>query len=207
LTEGLSLDDLQVLHVSIKPYGCCRYCHGIIDAVLALRAEHRLDPADVASMRVGVLSGGWSLIADPPERVREPRNVVDAQFSAPYAAAVALARGRAGLAEFSDETLRDPTIRGLTARAECYRDASLDAPYPRQWPAAVEIRLRDGRVVSRRIEHALGEPENPVPRDALVARFVEMVADRLAENDARALAEGILTLACAPDLALLDALA
>ena len=207
LTEGLSLDDLQVLHVSIKPYGCCRYCHGIIDAVLALRAEHRLGPADVASMRVGVLSGGWSLIADPPERVREPRNVVDAQFSAPYAAAVALARGRAGLAEFSDETLRDPTIRGLTARAECYRDASLDAPYPRQWPAAVEIRLRDGRVVSRRIEHALGEPENPVPRDALVARFVEMVADRLAENDARALAEGILTLASAPDLALLDALA
>lgn len=207
LGEGLSLDDLQVMHVSIKPYGCCRYCHGIIDAVLALRAEHGLRAEDVAGIRVGVLSGGWSLIADPPERVREPRNVVDAQFSAPYAAAVALARGRAGLAEFSDEALHDPTIRGLTARAECYRDPSLDAVYPRQWPAAAEVRLRDGGVVTKRIEHALGEPENPVPRDALVTRFREMVADRLTERDATALADRILALADASDLSFLDALA
>ncbi|MDE3194595.1 MAG: MmgE/PrpD family protein [Chloroflexota bacterium] len=206
LTEGLSLDDLQVMRVSIKPYGCCRYCHGIIDAVLALRAEHGLRPGDVAGMRVGVLSGGWSLIADPPERVRDPRNVVDAQFSAPYAAAVALARGRAGLAEFSDETLRDPVVRGLTSRAECYRDAALDAVYPRQWPAAAEIRLRDGRVVSKRIEHALGEPENPVPRDALVARFVEMVADRASSSAAHDLARGILALEAAPDLSVVEAL-
>lgn len=207
LTADLSVDDLQVMHVSIKPYGCCRYCHGIIDAVLALRAEHGLCPEDVASIRIGVLSGGWSLIADPPERVRQPRNVVDAQFSAPYAAAVALVRGRAGLAEFSDETLHDPTIRGLTARAECYRDPSLDALYPRQWPAAAEIRLRDGRVLAKRIDHALGEPENPVPRDALVARFVEMVSDRLSGKDAVGLADRLLALVAASELSLLDALA
>ncbi|MBI4513022.1 MAG: MmgE/PrpD family protein [Gemmatimonadetes bacterium] len=70
--------------------------------------------------------------------MRAPRNVVDAQFSAPY---VALARGRAGLAEFSDETLTDPEVRGLAARAVCYRDRSLDAAYRKSWPAAVEIRL------------------------------------------------------------------
>jgi len=196
LLEALSADDLQVMHVSIKPYGCCRYCHGIIDAVLELRAAHRIAPEDVASMRLGVLSGGWPLIADPPERVRDPRNVVDAQFSAPYAAAVALVRGRAGLAEFGEEALRDPRVRALLPRIECERDPSLDAEYPRRWPAAVALRLRDGRVLHARIENALGEPENPVPRDALVARFVEMVA----RPDARLVAERVLGLADERDL-------
>jgi len=202
LTDDLSVSDLQVMRVSIKPYGCCRYAHGIIDAVIALRAAHGIAPGDVASMRLGVLSGGWSLIADPPERVRDPKNVVDAQFSAPYAAAVALARGRAGLAEFSDETRRDPTVRALLERVECVRDASLDREYPRRWPASVEIELRDGRRLRGRVEHALGEPENPVPREALVERFVEMVA----LPDARALAQRILALSEARDLSVVDEL-
>ena len=203
LLEGLSTGDLQVMHVSIKPYGCCRYAHGIIDAVLALKKDHGLSPDDVAEMRLGVLTAGWPLIAEPAERVKAPRNVVDAQFSAPYAAAVALARGRAGLAEFGDDALRDPTVRALTARSECVADPSLDAEYPRRWPAAVEIRLRDGRVLRHRIEHALGEPENPVPRDALVARFVEMTG----RPNGREIAERILTLHAEPDLRVLDELA
>jgi 2-methylcitrate dehydratase PrpD len=200
--DGLAIEDLQVMRVSIKPYGCCRYAHGLIDAALALRAEG-LRPADVASMRLGVLSGGWALIADPPERVRDPRNVVDAQFSAPYAAAAALVRGRAGLAEFSDETMRDEQIRSLLPKMECYRDDDLDAAYPRQWPAAVEVRTNDGRVLRRRVAHALGEPENPVPRDALVERFVEMVA----RPSARQVADRILTLEAERDLRVLDDLA
>jgi 2-methylcitrate dehydratase PrpD len=203
LLEGLSADDLQVMHVSIKPYGCCRYAHGLIDAVLALRAAHGIRPDDVRAMRLGVLSGGWALVADPPERVLDPENVVDAQFSAPYAAAVALVRGRAGLAEFGEEALRDQEVRSLLARTECVRDASLDAEYPRRWPAAVEIALSDGRVLRHRVEHALGEPANPVPRAALVERFVEMVA----RPGAREVAERILTLAAERDLRVLDELA
>jgi 2-methylcitrate dehydratase PrpD len=83
------------------------------------------------------------------------------------------------------------------------RDPSLDAEYPRRWPAAVEIRLTDGRVLRKRIEHALGEPDNPVPRDALVERFIEMVAT----SGARGVADRILTLAAEADLRVLDALA
>lgn len=200
LLEGLDVEDLQLMHVSIKPYGCCRYCHPIIDAVLELRRAHRIRPADVASLRLGVLSAGWSLIADPPERVRDPRNTVDAQFSAPYAAAVALARGRAGLAEFREEALADPEVRSLLAHVECVRDDSLDAEYPRRWPANVEARLVDGRALHARIEHALGDPENPLPRAALIDRFTELVGT----PDSASLAERILSLERASDLSVLD---
>lgn len=227
LTEGLGDDELQVMRVSIKPYGCCRYSHGLIDAVLALRREHfavasrggaagaddttgaiaKARPEDVERIRLGVLSGGWGLIAEDIERKRDPRNVVDAQFSAPYAAAVALVRGRAGLAEFTPDAMADPRIRALMSRTDCFRDPSLDAEYPRRWPALVEIRLRDGQVLRKRIEHALGEPEDPVPREALVERFVEMVRGRLDERAARGVAARILRLHAPHDLAVLRELA
>jgi len=240
LAEGLGEAELQVMHVSIKPYGCCRYSHGLIDGMLALRAEHfggaktgngahaSLD--DIEQIRLGVLSGGWPLIAEGIERKRDPRNTVDAQFSAPYAAAVALVHGRAGLREFEIASrdaatgeLRpgDARTRALMERTVCHRDPSLDAAYPKSWPAAIEIRLRDGRLLRTRVEHALGEPENPVKREALIERFVEMVVAvpessgfapfpqlrGIPEPQARAVAERILHLDQEPDLAVLAVLA
>jgi 2-methylcitrate dehydratase PrpD len=187
-------DPLQIMRVSIKPYACCRYNHGLIDCVLQLKRDHAFAPADVAAIRLGVLSGGALLVAEPMEQKRSPQNVVDAQFSAPFAAAVSLVRGAAGRAEHSTSNLADPLIRSLMARTDCYRDPALDAPYPYQWPAAAEIILKDGRRFATRIEYATGEPENPVPREGLVAKFVSLVDHLLPEEPARQLAERILQL-------------
>ena len=76
------------------------------------------------------------------------------------------------------------------AATDCYRDAELDAVYPRQWPAAAELTLRDGRVLKAAMPHATGEPENPVPREGLVAKFVSLVE----RADGQELAERILRL-------------
>jgi 2-methylcitrate dehydratase PrpD len=184
----------QILRVSIKPYACCRYNHGLIDCVLQLRREHGIVPENVLGIRLGVLGGGALLVADPIEQKRVPTNVVDAQFSAPFAAAVALARGAAGYAEYAQANVDDPTIRALMARTECYRDPALDAAYPIQWPAAAAIALRDGRTVTTRVEYATGEPENPVPRAALVDTFVSLVGNLLPPDWARELADRILRL-------------
>ena len=193
LTQDLGRP-LQVMKVTIKPYACCRYTHPLIDAVLALRAEHRVSPEDVERVRLGVLSGGALLIADPIERKRDPANVVDAQFSAPFGAAVALVFGRAGLAEHSDAALADSRVRSLMSRTDCVRDAALDATYPAKWEGWAELALRDGRTVRKDIEFALGEPENPVSREALVERFVELAGSRMESAAARALAAQLLRL-------------
>src|SRR5713226_1214734 len=172
---------LQVMRVSIKPYACCRYNHGLIDCILQLTQDQPIEPGDVERIRLGVLSGGAVLVADPIEQKRAPQSVVDAQFSAPYAAAAALVFGTGGIDAYTPERLSDPQVRDLMARTDCYRDPSLDAPYPRQWPAAAEIHLRDGRVLSTRVEFATGEPENPVRRDALVSKFVSLTSDMLGD--------------------------
>ncbi|HUG04927.1 MAG TPA: MmgE/PrpD family protein [Candidatus Limnocylindria bacterium] len=170
-------DDWALMDVSIKPYACCRYNHGLIDGVLRLADEHRIVPADVARIRLGILSAGAILVSEPIEAKRAPRNVVDAQFSAPFAAAVALTRRAAGLAEYTQANVEDAVIRGLMARTECVRDEALDTEYPRRWPSWVEIELRDGRTVRARVDDATGEPANPLTREGLLTKFRELAAD------------------------------
>jgi 2-methylcitrate dehydratase PrpD len=191
LLEGLG-ETLQVMRVSIKPYACCRYNHGLIDCMLELRAQHAFSLDDVACVRLGVLSGGALLVADPIEQKRAPLNSVDAQFSAPYAAAAALVFGSGSIDVYTPEHISNGVVRSLMSRTECYRDPSLDVAYPRQWPAAAELVLRNGQVLATRVEYALGEPENPVSRDALVAKFESLAADSVANP--LALAERILTI-------------
>ncbi len=197
----------QIDTVSIKPYGCCRYIHGVIDCVMALRERHDIDPAEVEKIRVSVSSAGLSLVAEPAEQKKNPQNVVDAQFSTPFGAAVALANGAADLNQFTQDNIDDATIRELMSRTECYTDPAIDAAYPLQWLAAAQIELRDGRTVATQIEHAMGEPQNPVRREQLIEKFVMLtepvlggdteVADlaaRLVELDSEADLESVMRL-------------
>ncbi len=190
----------QLETVSIKPYGCCRYIHGVIDCVMTLRREHDINPDDVIKMRVSVLSGGASLVAEPAEQKRNPKNVVDAQFSTPFGAAIALVHGAADLNQFTPANITDTTVRDLMARTECYSDPAFDAVYPQQWPAAVQIELRDGHTVSTQIEHATGEPQNPVKREQLIGKFVMLTEPVLGAADAGTLALRIVELDAEADL-------
>ncbi|HKY52398.1 MAG TPA: MmgE/PrpD family protein [Candidatus Limnocylindria bacterium] len=176
-------DDWALMQVSIKPYACCRYNHGLIDGVLKLAAEHRIVPQDVARIRLGVLSAGAVLVSEPIDAKRVPRNVVDAQFSAPFAAAVALTHRAAGIAEYIQENVDDDEIRGLMARTDCVRDDSLDAVYPTHWPSWVEIELRHGRTVRTRVDDASGEPANPITREALLRKFGELAGDVIGRHE------------------------
>jgi 2-methylcitrate dehydratase PrpD len=208
LLAGLG-EHLEIMKVAIKPYGCCRYNHGLIDGMLQLRTEHELRPDEVAAIRLGVLSAGAPLVAEPIARKRNPRNVVDAQFSAPFAAALALVRGAATADEYSEAAVADPTIGSLLARTTCVRDPELDAVYPERWPAWVQLDTRDGRTLSAHVEFATGEPENPVGREALIEKFVSLAADVVGrgssdsgelQSAAHSLADQILGLARAPDV-------
>jgi 2-methylcitrate dehydratase PrpD len=164
-------DGYELCRTSIKPHACCRYMQGPIDAVLALRAAHAIDPATVERIEVGMLAAGFAIVCDPAEAKRRPTSVVDAQFSLPFGVAVALVRGVASPAEFAVETFTDPAVQRLLPRIEAARDASLDAVFPRAWPCWVRIRLAGGRTLEMRVDHPRGDPENfPSPAE-LDAKF------------------------------------
>jgi 2-methylcitrate dehydratase PrpD len=95
-----------------------------------------------------------------------------------------LVKGRAGLAEFTDEAVQDPIVLDLAAKVHYDLDLTID--YPRQFAGHVRIRLKDGRVLEDRQDHPRGGPDFPMTREELEAKFrgnasLFMPADRIDE--------------------------
>ena len=167
--------DFAIMDVALKPYACCRYMHGPIDCLLAIRDKHQPDPEQIARIHCGVLTGGRGLIADPIEQKRQASTIVDAQFSMPFGAAIALITGQAGMAVFTEAWLHDPKVHALMQRVDCYADPELDHVYPTEWRAAARVEMIDGRTLSETVRYPLGDPHNPLTWEQLEVRFHELV--------------------------------
>ena len=168
-------DELAIMRVSLKPYACCRYMHGPIDCLFDITRRHQLDPQRIARIACSVLTGGRGLIADPIEQKRQVSNIVDAQFSMPYGAAIAVLTGKAGLSVFTDEWIQHPQVRELMQKVDCYTSPELDDYYPAEWRASASITMDNGTQYSARVRYALGDPHNPLSWEQLAARFHELV--------------------------------
>jgi 2-methylcitrate dehydratase PrpD len=98
-----------------------------------------------------------------------PPNGYAAKFSLPYLIGVILVKGRAGLAEFTDEAAGDEAVLGVASRVSYEVDPSID--YPRQFIGHVAIHLHDGRVLEERQDRPRGGPDLPMSQEEIEAKF------------------------------------
>ena len=171
--EGIGTQ-YEILRTSIKPHACCRYMQPPIDAILKVVKENDLPPEKVEKVRVGILLAGARLIAEPLEEKYIPQSIVDAQFSMPYGAAVAILYRKAGLDEFQLSKIRSEEVKRMMRRVECVKDPDLEKTFPKQWCATAEIFTKDGKRYFTRVEYCKGDPENPLSWDELVAKFHDL---------------------------------
>ena len=171
--------EFQLPRTSIKAHACCRYKQAPIDGILQLMQAHGLHERDIREVTIGVLSAGWDIIVTPEDQKRNPQSVVDAQFSMPYGAAVALVRGRASPDEYTPSAIDHPGVRRVMEKVICRRDSALDTEYPARWPATIAIMTQDGRRLFTRVDYPKGDPENPLSSAELVAKVTTLTRDRL----------------------------
>ena len=118
-----------------------------------------------------MLSAGMGLVSEPIDAKRNPKSVVDMQFSMPFGAAVALTHGRASLVEYQDGMPDNPQVRHVMQRVRSITDPGLDALYPKQFPAWAEVDTTDGRTHRSEINYPKGDPENPVTWNEMRDKF------------------------------------
>jgi 2-methylcitrate dehydratase PrpD len=175
ITDGLG-QSFEIMRTSVKPHACCRYMQGPIDAILDIVQTHDLKPEQVTNIEVAVLEAGWTLVAEPRAQKYKPQSVVDAQFSMPFGAAIAVLHRRAGLDEFTAENAQSTRVRSLMGRVTLVKDIRLDRNFPKEWNARVTIFLDDGRQYENFIQHPKGDPQNPLSWEELVAKFASLAS-------------------------------
>lgn len=166
----------HILKTSVKPHSCCRYKQGSIDCVLKIMQENELDPGDIEKVTIGVLTAGFPLVAEPIDKKQHPKSIVDAQFSMPFGAAVAMLYGKAALNEYTLENVQAKRVISLMEKISCVKDKDLDAEFPKKWPAWAKILTTKGQTFSAAVEYPKGDPENPFTWDELIEKFNGLTA-------------------------------
>jgi 2-methylcitrate dehydratase PrpD len=154
-----------------KPYPSGFVFHAVIDAALAIRRDLGLSADDVAS----VLVEGDQLLLDRGDRpVRTER---DARVSIQHAAAIALARGRAGVEDFSMAAVNDPVLAALRGRVSARLSPGMATA-----AATVTVTARDGRQQTVHVEHAKGSLDAPMTDAELEAKFHSSSGDAVRDG-------------------------
>jgi len=156
-TAGLG-DRYETMAIAIKPYPTCRYSHAAIDALLALREHHNIDPQEIESIEIGLPRTGWNLIGDPETDKQQPRNVVEGQFSMPFVAAVAMREGCFDWDHYANHLNNADTL-ALCKRVTSGVDSRAEAEFPANMSGAAKIRTRHGEF-EKFVAVPKGEPDN-----------------------------------------------
>jgi 2-methylcitrate dehydratase PrpD len=174
---------------SFKPYPSGIVMHAVIDACLDLRAVHRLDPADIATVSVI----GNALLLARGDRV--VANARDARVSIHHCAAVALLFGAAGVNEFSDASVFAPDVAAIRARVKAERDGAMPVG-----AARVTIECNDGRKLATEVIHARGSLKRPLSDKDIESKLRDCARDGSPACNSEAVIEAVWTLDREPDL-------
>ncbi len=128
--------------IAFKPYACGTMAHPYIDCARKLAAEG-VAPGDVTSIECKTAEGIVHRLWEPLAAKQNPPNGYAAKFSIPYAVAVGMLRGDAGLIEYEESVVHDPAVRALAAKVRYVVDP--DNPYPRQFTGHLRVTLKTGR--------------------------------------------------------------
>jgi 2-methylcitrate dehydratase PrpD len=175
--------------IAFKPYACGTMCHPYIDCAREF-GKLGIAPASIASIECEAAEGVLHRLWEPLDQKRSPPNGYAAKFSVPYAIAVAIVRGDAGLREYDDIIVKDPVILGLASKVSYVVDPQ--NPYPRQFTGHVRVKLTDGAVHEFRQGYFKGGAEHPLSDDDLTRKFLANCwYGGLTEPDTRGLLEQV----------------
>lgn len=158
----------ETLNVRPKLYPCCHYLQAFLDCAAALRKEHAVDPANIESIACRVAPGAVNIVCEPWQKKLDPVTGYDTRFSLPFAVAVMLVEGKAGVAQFAPESIGNPAVRGLMQRV---RYVAHDKYEVKDMPGWIELTLADGRRLVHEVPQVRGDARNPVPLDELMVKF------------------------------------
>jgi 2-methylcitrate dehydratase PrpD len=160
--------------ISLKPWPSIRHLHRLITALSDVMAEHGLGFDDVVTVTasVGKINAGR---CHPLEIGMAPERRIDLLHNLIFALGATLLRGGPNLAIYNTRALADDVILRGAPKIRTRYDAALDGPWTFE-PGRLEVATRDGRVLSRSCDIALGSPERPMSTVARHDKLMQAAA-------------------------------
>jgi len=164
LTRGLG-DEWASLRIMLKRFPVHITSHTSVQAVQDLRREHGYDAADVASIHI---DGNQKMAT--VNNIPAPADLMMAQYSLPFCVALAHYKEARDPASFNLKSFNDPAIRGLAKLVTI--SVADEAKHGHTIASTVSVTLKNGVVLTRRVDSFKGTPELPLSRDEMREKFL-----------------------------------
>jgi 2-methylcitrate dehydratase PrpD len=170
LTRGLG-SDYDILQTGFKRYSCAFVSHTSLEAMDAICERGNLEPADIATVTVGVNADAAKHFYARPG---PPPDLLSAQFSVGHALAIRLLRTGNGAWDWHEADLAAPDVLAFAARVTTVVDPVADAEKRDNMGALVTVTTFDGRTFDERVRYSKGLPENPMSDAEFAAKFRDL---------------------------------
>jgi len=168
ITEGLGTQ-YDILSIYFKPYPSCRYVHYANEATLNILKEHPMTPEDIDQIHILTHQN-----AKQGSDIPDYQTVLHARLSIQYGIASILARGKAGLQEYTEEAIKDPKVHEIAKKITIEIDPEIQKLYPNPRSMIVQIKDKKGNIYSSRVDYPKGDPENPMTDEELTDKFIDV---------------------------------
>jgi len=176
MTGGLGAR-FEIMATNIKKWTVGSPIQAVLDSVQALAQEHGLGADDIQAIRVR-MSGNESHVVDNREM---------ASINLQHLVAILVLDGDVTFAAAHDEARMDADdIKAVKSRIELFPDPDL----PRRKPV-IEITTIDGKTLEHATPAVRGTPDNPMTRDEVEAKALDLISPIIGDEKARTLIDQV----------------
>ena len=172
----------MILKTSIKFWPAEYHSQSAIEAALFLRKQIG-DLSQVKSMVIESHDASVDIIGSEPEKWK-PQQRETADHSLPYITAVALIDGEVTDKQFAPERFTETGIISFLENVKVQRNDELSALYADAVANIVHITLADGRTLTKRVDHPLGNAKNRLKDSELEGKFLSLATPKITKAGA-----------------------
>jgi 2-methylcitrate dehydratase PrpD len=188
--------EIETAENGLKQFPCCGSTHPAIAMMLALVREERVTADAVTSIEILAHRRRLPHTDNP-----DPRTPLAAKFSIQYVTARALTDAAVRIRDFAGDAVMEERVRRLLPLIATRPHPDMPDDSPKQFGAEVVVTMRDGRRLSRRIDHLVGRGgDNPMSPEELFEKFEDCAHRALAHDQIAPLFERLETLETVADL-------
>ena len=167
--------EFQIMKSCNKMWPCAATVQAPIAAALKVH-EQKAPPDEIENITIALSAAAYKQQQDYLGEITVREH---ADHSIPYAVSRALADGEVRVEDFDEKRFREPRVLALVKKVTLRLEPSLTATDKDALGANVEVRLKNGNVVSASMPNPPGTLQNPADEKILTKKFL-------------ALAEGVL---------------
>lgn len=172
--------ELATSGIDFKRYPCCGGVVASVDAAIAIRQDLRFSLDQVESIECGQNTLGSQILVYP-----EPQTPLEGKFSLEYGVCRALIDGELGLEGFTDEKVSDPVLKELLGKTRAFVHPDLEKvrlseeDRAQRFPSILTVKLRDGTVLTKRVDNARGRWDNPLTQEEIYDKYRQYAGPHL----------------------------